>query len=88
VTTMTGPNDDNDYIHVSKEYAAAAAHVECWRYYPSLLTPLAQLDMGVSRSDAAKVFTKEGELVISHVPQEQQPPGPFGVYRGTTSNVG
>lgn len=88
VTTMTGPNDDNDYIHVSKEYAAAAAHVECWRYYPSLLTPLAQLDMGVSRSDAAKVFTKEGELVISYVPQEQQPPGPFGVYRGTTSNVG
>jgi hypothetical protein len=84
-TTLAGPNDDDDYVHISKEYAASAAHVECWRYYPAQLTPLAQLDMGISKTDAAKVFTKEGELVISHVPQYNQPPGPFGVYTGQSN---
>lgn len=86
MTNMAGPDDDDDYVHITKEYAASAGHCECWRYYPAFLTPLAQAKMGTSMEDAAKVFTKEGEKVLDRIPQRVQPPGPYGIH-GVTSNA-
>jgi hypothetical protein len=79
-TTLAGPDDDDDVIHVDQNYAAAAAHVEAWRRFAYALTAAAQVGYQTSRKDAAAEFTRETLRWVPRLPQRHQLGQPMGYY--------
>lgn len=73
VTSLVGPDDDDDLIPVSLEYARAAGHIEAWRYFPRKLYPVAQTKLYPSQLEAAQEFTRKSKGVFRSQPEPEFP---------------
>jgi hypothetical protein len=88
MTSLTGPNDDDDTISVDLEYAVAAGHVELWRIAPARLLPAAQVGLQISRKDVADEFTKISLDRVGRKPRSVKFDEPFGWASGNLIQVG
>lgn len=89
-TSLAGPDDDDDILPITLEYARAAGHIEAWRLFPRKLFPVAQTHLYPSQSDAAKTFTMESQRVFHSqsepdVPRLEWEYGSLGAVNGSTS---
>lgn len=71
IDSTTGPTSDDDSLSVDLMYAAAAAHIEAWRLFPSALIGPAQTGQQVSREDAATEFSRQAR--IHYTPPKRVP---------------
>lgn len=63
------PSNDSDVLDVDLFYAAAAGHIEAWRYYPARLQPLTSAGIYATKKSAAATFES---YALSTVPPTQQ----------------
>lgn len=64
VTSLRGPDDDDDILSVEMAYARAAGHIEAWRFFPRKLFPVAQTHLYPSQAQAANEFTSQSQGVF------------------------
>lgn len=67
-TSLIGPQDDTDYIHIPLALAAAAGHIEAWRYFPEEMANRAATGLRPSQEQAASVFTLEQRKMRKNIP--------------------
>jgi hypothetical protein len=56
---LQGPTSDLDELSVDLDYAAAAAHIEAWRMFPSRMFYAAAGNLQATQEMAAKEFTRQ-----------------------------
>lgn len=83
--STTGPTLDGDLLDLDVNYAAAAGHIEAWRYVREKLRAPSAAGLAVSMEEAADEFTRQADLNFQPLKQQalrlSQPYGLTGVQR-------
>lgn len=67
--SYSGPDDDNDVLHVDQEYAARAGHIGAWMAVPDRLTPVAAEGLRLPMKLVAAAFTASSFAQVKGEPE-------------------